>query len=86
MNEGGSLILKDEFKNPVPLCGDVKFDFMAKGDKLLQFWINTAFIDNERLIVPKEELDKAWKDTNHKLFSKDFHVELRFTDITGSFR
>jgi len=57
----------------VELCGDIRFDF----EKLLHFWINTAFVQ-DRTVLYKPELDKVNKDSKHKLYPPDFRVELRF--------
>jgi hypothetical protein len=32
-------------------------------DKVLHFWVNTAFATDNRIILPKAEIDKAAKDT-----------------------
>jgi len=66
----------------VPLSGDVRVEFTNDGNKMLAFWFSTSFVKNNRLVLSKEELDKANKDTKHKAYDQDFCVELVFTDIT----
>lgn len=61
-------------------------DTMFDKEKLFQLWFNTRFITFEeeggtlskdvRLIFQKSQLDKACKDTGHKLYSDQFHIEL----------
>eukprot|EP00457_Paulinella_chromatophora_P000328 gb/GEZN01000328.1/.p1 GENE.gb/GEZN01000328.1/~~gb/GEZN01000328.1/.p1 ORF type:complete len:1407 (-),score=296.46 gb/GEZN01000328.1/:501-4721(-) len=52
--------------------------------KAFQFWFNTRMLPKPdpaghcRLILPKAELDKACKDTKHKLFKPGMVVELLF--------
>jgi phosphatidylinositol-3,4,5-trisphosphate 3-phosphatase/dual-specificity protein phosphatase PTEN len=64
--------------------------------KLFQFWFNTRFLVGEdedrvltqsrdnsmlQLVLPKSELDKACKDTKHKIFSDTFKIELIFHQV-----
>ena len=47
--------------------------------KMFKFWFNTNFLPkNGVLEIKKENLDKAFKDKSHKLFSSDFKVELHY--------
>ena len=47
--------------------------------KMFKFWFNTNFLPkNGVLEIKKENLDKAFKDKNNKLFSSDFKVELHY--------
>jgi len=57
----------------VAFAGDIRFEF----EKLLHFWLNTGFVQS-RTILYKSEMDKAHKDSKHKLYPPDFRVELRF--------
>lgn len=66
----------------IPLCGDIKVDFTDKGSKMLAFWFSSSFVKDNRLILKKEELDKAHKDSSNKSFPANFRVELVFSDIS----
>jgi phosphatidylinositol-3,4,5-trisphosphate 3-phosphatase/dual-specificity protein phosphatase PTEN len=71
----------------VPVFGDVKMDFENKGGRVFMFWFNTFFVKDLRLVIDKEGLDKAHKDAKndkHKLYSKNFTVELVFSEVTPS--
>lgn len=63
-----------EWVNELPVCGDIKIEF----DKVLHFWVNTAFATDNRIILPKAEIDKAAKDTKDKIYPANFKIELRF--------
>lgn len=75
----------------VPVIADVKVDFDRQGNRIFQFWFNTAFVKEplhssesdpkaqKHLIIAKTGLDKANKDKKHKDYDKDFCVELIFT-------
>jgi phosphatidylinositol-3,4,5-trisphosphate 3-phosphatase and dual-specificity protein phosphatase PTEN len=72
-------------ERPLPLTGDVKLEFfhetaVGRDAPLFQFWFNTFFVHNNRVMIHKSELDKAIKDKTHKKFSSDFSVELVFMD------
>lgn len=66
----------------VPLCGDINVSFTDKGSKLFAFWVSSSFVKDNRVVLVKEEIDKAHKDTSHKSFHEKFNVELVFSDIT----
>jgi len=65
----------------IPLCGDIRVEFTEKGSKVFAFWFCSNFVKDNRLLLRKEELDKAHKDTSHKNFQANFRVELVFSDI-----
>jgi len=67
----------------VPLCGDIKVEFTEKGNKMFAFWFSSSFVKNNRLVLRKEELDKAHKDTSHKNYHANFRVELVFNDMSA---
>jgi len=67
----------------IPLQGDVKVEFTEKG-KLFAFWFCSSFVKGNRLLLKKEELDKAHKDTGHKAYHQNFRVELTFNDMSGA--
>eukprot|EP01112_Ceratiomyxa_fruticulosa_P022437 TRINITY_DN8206_c0_g1_i1.p1 TRINITY_DN8206_c0_g1~~TRINITY_DN8206_c0_g1_i1.p1 ORF type:complete len:905 (-),score=232.72 TRINITY_DN8206_c0_g1_i1:173-2887(-) len=64
----------------VPMVGDVRID-MSYGGRHFGLWFHTFFVkENLRYIATKEEIDKAFKDRNHKLFPPDFRIELVFSE------
>jgi len=74
----------------VPIYGDIKVEFTEKGitseSKLFTFWFCTAFVKDLRLVLRKEELDKAHKDKGHKLFPEHFRIELVFSEMMAEER
>jgi len=68
----------------IPLCGDIKVEFNDKGSKMFAFWFSSSFVKGGRLVLKKEELDKAHKDTGHKNYHANFRVELVFNDMAAS--
>ncbi|KAJ6659273.1 hypothetical protein lerEdw1_019319 [Lerista edwardsae] len=44
------------------------------------FWFNTIFIENNRLYIPREELDNPHKPKSWKIFREKFAVELNFIE------
>lgn len=46
------------------------------------FWFHTAFIHNNRLLIPRNELDNPHKTKVHKIFTEEFSVMLSFEDVT----
>lgn len=62
---------------------DILFEFFdmkaGKEKKLFQFWINMEFISNNKAVLQKKELDKAYKDCAHnKKYAPNFYVEVEF--------
>jgi len=66
----------------VPIHGDVKVEFSEKNSKLFAFWFCSAFVKDNRLVLKKEELDKAHKDSSHKSYHQNFRVELLFSEMS----
>ncbi|XP_064501828.1 phosphatidylinositol 3,4,5-trisphosphate 3-phosphatase TPTE2-like isoform X1 [Pseudopipra pipra] len=69
------------------LSGDVKVRFesdsdLPKGydDCPFFFWFNTSFIENNRLYLPRNELDNPHKSKTWKVYSETFAVEVNFID------
>ncbi len=83
--------LWDFSKKLIDLTEDFRLEFSARTsfgrEKLFQCWFNTRFIRTDmssgepRLIVPKKDLDKACKDTKHKKYSPDMHLEIVFSNM-----
>lgn len=42
------------------------------------FWFHTYFVENNRLLIPRDELDNPHKKKTHKIFTEDFSVEMIF--------
>ncbi|KAF4789571.1 phosphatidylinositol 3,4,5-trisphosphate 3-phosphatase TPTE2-like protein [Turdus rufiventris] len=69
------------------ISGDVKIRFecnsaLPKGydDCAFFFWFNTSFIENNRLYLPRNELDNPHKSKTWKIYSETFAVEVNFID------
>uniref|UniRef100_A0A673AT94 Phosphatidylinositol 3,4,5-trisphosphate 3-phosphatase TPTE2-like n=1 Tax=Sphaeramia orbicularis TaxID=375764 RepID=A0A673AT94_9TELE len=67
--------------------GDVKVMFessagLPKGyeDVPFYFWFNTSFIENNKLFLPREELDNPHKAKTWNLYKEDFGVTMSFSD------
>lgn len=61
--------------------GDCKFQFYdtnTQGKKLFHFWLHTAFIKGDSLVLPKAQIDKALKDKHCETYLSTFQVELYF--------
>eukprot|EP00753_Platysulcus_tardus_P002851 PLAT11961.1.p2 GENE.PLAT11961.1~~PLAT11961.1.p2 ORF type:complete len:367 (+),score=184.87 PLAT11961.1:52-1152(+) len=61
--------------------GDVKLIFydhdrVGADDKMFHLWFNTGFIEDGYLCFEKSVVDKACKDTKHKLYDPNFKVEI----------
>lgn len=68
----------------VPIHGDIKIEFQEKNSKLFGFWFCSSFVKDNRLVLKKEELDKAHKDSHHKGFHPNFRVELVFSELSSN--
>ncbi|XP_075775223.1 phosphatidylinositol 3,4,5-trisphosphate 3-phosphatase TPTE2 isoform X5 [Pelodiscus sinensis] len=69
------------------ISGDVKIRFesltdLPKGydDCPFFFWFNTSFIENNRLYLPRNELDNPHKSKMWKIYREKFAVELNFVE------
>ncbi|CAG00470.1 unnamed protein product [Tetraodon nigroviridis] len=67
--------------------GDVKVMFessagLPKGyeDVPFYFWFNTSFIENNKLFLPREELDNPHKPKTWDLYKEDFGVTVFFSE------
>ncbi|OXB77196.1 UNVERIFIED_CONTAM: hypothetical protein H355_012563, partial [Colinus virginianus] len=84
-SESDSVVIGLE-DSPV-ISGDVKVRFesnsdLPKGydDCPFFFWFNTSFIENNRLYLPRNELDNPHKSKTWKVYSETFAVEMNFTE------
>lgn len=66
----------------IPVYGDINVEFSEKSSKIFAFWFSSLFVKENRLILKKEELDKAHKDTSHKSYHQGFRIELSFSDLS----
>ncbi|KAM9389223.1 phosphatidylinositol 3,4,5-trisphosphate 3-phosphatase TPTE2-like [Phaethornis superciliosus] len=69
------------------ISGDVKVRFESRSDLPkgyddcpFFFWFNTSFIENNRLYLPRNELDNPHKSKTWKVYSETFAVEVNFTE------
>jgi phosphatidylinositol-3,4,5-trisphosphate 3-phosphatase/dual-specificity protein phosphatase PTEN len=73
----------------ISLVDDVKFIFLedkenkilvpvAKERDLFHFWLNCNFMSQQQCILKKSEIDRCNKDKRHKLYPKDFAIEISF--------
>uniref|UniRef100_A0A665TVR6 Phosphatidylinositol 3,4,5-trisphosphate 3-phosphatase TPTE2-like n=1 Tax=Echeneis naucrates TaxID=173247 RepID=A0A665TVR6_ECHNA len=66
--------------------GDVKVMFESSGlpkgyeDVPFYFWFNTSFIEDNKLFLPREELDNPHKPKTWDLYKTDFGVTMLFTE------
>ncbi|XP_006025847.1 phosphatidylinositol 3,4,5-trisphosphate 3-phosphatase TPTE2 isoform X1 [Alligator sinensis] len=69
------------------ISGDVKIRFESRSDLPkgyddcpFFFWFNTSFIENNRLYLPRNELDNPHKAKVWKIYREEFAVELNFVE------
>ncbi|KFQ23966.1 Phosphatidylinositol 3,4,5-trisphosphate 3-phosphatase TPTE2, partial [Mesitornis unicolor] len=82
-SESDSVVIAVE-DSPV-ISGDVKVRFESQSDLLkgyddcpFFFWFNTFFIENNRLYLPRNELDNPHKSKTWKVYRETFAVEVNF--------
>jgi phosphatidylinositol-3,4,5-trisphosphate 3-phosphatase/dual-specificity protein phosphatase PTEN len=80
---------KNGYKADIPVDGNISGDckiqliVRKKGgvkQKLCHFWFNTGFIIDNKLTLPKSEIDVANKDKKCKIFKEDFAIEIFFKE------
>jgi len=99
IDKHNKIVTWDISKLLVPVEEDVQFVFNKKTklgkEKLIQVWINTRYVELERVVdpngdyvqrilFPKDALDKACKDKKNKIFDADFQLEITFADTAMS--
>ncbi|XP_059138488.1 phosphatidylinositol 3,4,5-trisphosphate 3-phosphatase TPTE2-like [Physella acuta] len=73
-------------KNCPNINGDIKIMFKTNSKKIpigydkcpFYFWFYTSFIEDNRLYIPRDELDNPHKSKTHNVFRENFGVELNF--------
>ncbi|CAF1088157.1 unnamed protein product, partial [Didymodactylos carnosus] len=68
------------------LKGDVKFMFFSTNKRVpknydacaFYFWLNTSFIEQNSLLLTREELDNPHKSKTWHIFKENFSVRLQF--------
>ncbi|XP_045652708.1 phosphatidylinositol 3,4,5-trisphosphate 3-phosphatase TPTE2-like [Ursus americanus] len=76
--------------NCPPVCDDVKVQFFSSSDlpKYYDncpffFWFHTSFIQNNRLYLPRNELDNPHKQKTWKIYRPEFAVEVYFDEVVA---
>ncbi|XP_035582762.1 phosphatidylinositol 3,4,5-trisphosphate 3-phosphatase TPTE2-like [Zalophus californianus] len=76
--------------NCPPLYDDVKVQFLSSSDlpKYYDncpffFWFHTSFIQNNRLYLPRNELDNPHKQKTWKIYRPEFAVEVYFDEVVA---
>uniref|UniRef100_A0A2I3GKV7 Transmembrane phosphoinositide 3-phosphatase and tensin homolog 2 n=1 Tax=Nomascus leucogenys TaxID=61853 RepID=A0A2I3GKV7_NOMLE len=79
----------DVFDGP-PLYDDVKVQFFSSNlpkyydNCSFFFWFNTSFIQNNRLYLPRNELDNPHKQEAWRMYPPEFAVEILFGEMTSN--
>ncbi|XP_021533873.2 phosphatidylinositol 3,4,5-trisphosphate 3-phosphatase TPTE2-like [Neomonachus schauinslandi] len=86
--EADSIII--HLSNCPPLYDDVKVQFLSSSDlpKYYDncpffFWFHTSFIQNNRLYLPRNELDNPHKQKTWKIYRPEFAVEVYFDEVVA---
>jgi len=70
-----------EIPGGILVKADIKVVFFDRSinekKEMFHCWFNTAFIENNELVLKKPEIDVAWKDKNKK-FRADFEIHFAF--------
>lgn len=69
--------------------GDIKIMFKTNSKKIpigydkcpFYFWFYTSFVEDNRLYIPRDELDNPHKKKTHDVFRDNFAVELSFETV-----
>ncbi|KAK6172672.1 hypothetical protein SNE40_016284 [Patella caerulea] len=78
-----------ELQNSPVIEGDIKIMFRSNNklvplgyDKCpFYFWFYTSFIEDHKLILPRDEIDNPHKKKVQKIFKENFAIELTFEDV-----
>lgn len=50
-------------------------------DKIAQFWLHSAFVKNNVVVLTKQEIDKINKDKHNKKYPGDFNIQVLFDEV-----
>ncbi|XP_052089729.1 phosphatidylinositol 3,4,5-trisphosphate 3-phosphatase TPTE2-like isoform X2 [Mytilus californianus] len=72
------------------LYNDIKLRFTSKSSKVPKvydncaffFWFHTSFIENNKLLLPRDELDNPHKKKVQKIYKDHFSIEVGFEKIS----
>lgn len=86
-NAEGDYIVVTFIDRPV-VSKDVKIRFVSKARNIpkvydncaFYFWFHTAFIEDNRLLLPRDEIDNPHKKKAQKVFRENFSVEMIFSE------
>ncbi|XP_030648456.1 putative tyrosine-protein phosphatase TPTE [Chanos chanos] len=83
---GNNAVVISLQEGPV-VCGDVKVMFessagLPKGYENCAFylWFNTSFVENNRLCLPRDELDNPHKPKTWDIYKEDFGITFSFSE------
>ncbi|XP_076446857.1 phosphatidylinositol 3,4,5-trisphosphate 3-phosphatase TPTE2-like [Babylonia areolata] len=82
-----SIVIEPE--NCPNIEGDIKVMFKTKNKKIpigydkcpFYFWFYTSFIEDNQLVLPRDELDNPHKKKTHHVFRENFSVIMDFEDV-----
>ncbi|RUS79114.1 hypothetical protein EGW08_013124 [Elysia chlorotica] len=85
-----SIVIK--LQNCPNLEGDIKIMFKTNSRKMpigydkcpFYFWFYTSFVEDNRLYIPRDELDNPHKKKTHGVFRDNFGVEMSFEEVQDS--
>lgn len=74
------------------IANDVKIRFVSKArhypkiydNCAFYFWFHTAFLEDNRLYLTREEIDNPHKKRTHKVFRETFSIEMIFSSVGTS--
>ncbi|CAC5403682.1 unnamed protein product [Mytilus coruscus] len=80
------------FNDKPVVTNDVKIRFVSKARNIpkvydncaFYFWFYTAFIEDNRLFLTRDEIDNPHKKKAQKVFRETFSIEMLFSDADGS--
>lgn len=61
--------------------GDIHIVFYDNNNKMFGFWLHTAFIKTQSIVLEKEDLDGASNDKKHQIFAENFNCQVFFAGV-----